>query len=140
MKKKIVGIKDGKIYRIKEEYQDEDKEKLHLVKMDQTEKLPKEEMTRFKARKLVEDKEKTYFVIRRGPQYREKKVELVNELSSAMIADGSWKDVEFKAFNPKAKGRDIENGNLHVLMKTKQQFVDVLVEMGFEEMQTDRYV
>jgi phenylalanyl-tRNA synthetase alpha subunit len=35
---------------------------------------------------------------------------------------------------------DIENGNLHLLMKTKQQFVEILLEMGFEEMQTDRYV
>jgi phenylalanyl-tRNA synthetase alpha chain len=57
-----------------------------------------------------------------------------------MIADGSWETTDFKRFNPDAKGKDIENGNLHVLMKTKQQFVEILVEMGFEEMQTDRYV
>lgn len=49
-----------------------------------------------------------------------------------MIADGSWEKQEFKKFNPEAKGLDIENGNLHLLMKTKQQFVEILLEMGFE--------
>lgn len=37
-------------------------------------------------------------------------------------------------------GLDIENGNLHLIMKTKQQFIEILLEMGFEEMETDRYV
>lgn len=39
-----------------------------------------------------------------------------------MIASNSWKDFEFKKFNPVAKGADIETGNLHILMKTRQQF------------------
>lgn len=57
-----------------------------------------------------------------------------------MLANGSWKDLEFKSFNPQARGAEIETGNLHVLMKTRQQFKEILTEMGFEEMQTDRYV
>jgi phenylalanyl-tRNA synthetase alpha chain len=57
-----------------------------------------------------------------------------------MIADGSWEQIHFKKFNPDSKGAEIENGNLHILMKTKEQFVEILTEMGFEEMKTDRYV
>lgn len=57
-----------------------------------------------------------------------------------MLAGGQWKSFEFKEFNPNSKGMAIENGNLHPLMKTKQQFTEVLTEMGFEEMRTDRYV
>ena len=79
-------------------------------------------------------------MIRKGDSYRAEKVELVPELTSAMFADGSWEKQEFKKFNPEAKGLDIENGNLHLLMKTRQQFVEILLEMGFEEMKTDRYV
>ncbi|CAM6006544.1 unnamed protein product [Sphagnum balticum] len=64
----------------------------------------------------------------------------LNELTSAHIADGSWEKLEFKQFNPTAKGQEVESGNLHPLIKTKEQFVSVLLDMGFEEMQTDRYV
>ena len=31
-------------------------------------------------------------------------------------------------------GLEVENGNLHLIMKTKQQFIEILLEMGFEEM------
>ncbi len=39
-----------------------------------------------------------------------------------MLANGSWQDHQFKSFNQNAKGADIQNGNLHILMKTRQQF------------------
>lgn len=61
-------------------------------------------------------------------------------MTSEMIADDTWKDFEFKGLNELAKGAEINNGNLHILMKTRQQFKEILTEMGFEEMETDRYV
>lgn len=48
-----------------------------------------------------------------------------------MLASGKWRDEEFKEFNPNSQGLANENGNLHPLMKTKQQFTEVLTEMGF---------
>lgn len=39
-----------------------------------------------------------------------------------MISNENWGDYQFKKFNPEAKGVEIENGNLHILMKTRQQF------------------
>ena len=84
-----------------------------------------------KSRKLVEEKVDTHFLITKGDEYRPERVELVPEITSAMIADGSWKTQEFKKFNPAAKGLDIENGNLHLLMKTRTQFIEILIEMGF---------
>lgn len=39
-----------------------------------------------------------------------------------MIANNTWKDFEFKSLNENAMGVEIENGNLHILMKTRQQF------------------
>lgn len=39
-----------------------------------------------------------------------------------MIANDTWRDYEFKQFNTNAKGVDLETGNLHLLMKTRQQF------------------
>lgn len=57
-----------------------------------------------------------------------------------MISNGNWDDFSFKKFNPEAKGLEIPNGNIHLLMKTRDQFKKILTEMGFEEMKTDRYV
>ena len=36
-----------------------------------------------------------------------------------MIADGTWKNTKFKSFNSESKGVEVNNGNLHILMKTK---------------------
>jgi phenylalanyl-tRNA synthetase alpha chain len=49
-----------------------------------------------------------------------------------MIANKTWTELNFKKFNPEAKGPEVENGNLHILMKTRQQFKEILTDMGFE--------
>lgn len=60
-----------------------------------------------KGRKLIEEKQETTFVIAKGEAYREKKVELVPELTSTMLLDKSWEKAEFKKFNPASKGIEI---------------------------------
>lgn len=57
-----------------------------------------------------------------------------------MMTSGSWKEKEFKAYNFNALGKEIHTGNLHPLLKVRQQFREVLLEMGFEEMPTNNYV
>ena len=116
-----MDLKEGKIFKCKEEYEDEDKVVLRKLRDGDIEPI-KAELPKLKKRKLVEEKQETYFLIRRGAEYREKKAELMTEITSAMIAGNNWQDYEFKSFNPNAKGADIEAGNLHVLMKTRQQF------------------
>ena len=111
-----------------------------MVKEGNGDKLSKEEIKALRGRKLLQERSETSFLVTRGDSYREKKVDLVPELTSAMIMDGSWEKTQFKKFNPQAMGLEVENGNLHLIMKTKQQFIEILLEMGFEEMQTDRYV
>jgi phenylalanyl-tRNA synthetase alpha chain len=140
MKKKIVVLKDNKIFKTKESFEDEDRNKLALFSSGKAETVSKEDLKTLKGRKLIEEKQETTFVITKGEAYREKKVELVPELTSTMLSDKSWEKAEFKKFNPASKGLEIENGNLCLLLKTRQQFIEILLEMGFEEMQTDRYV
>lgn len=123
MKKKIVVLKDNKIFRTKEAFEDEDQKKLILIGEGKWEALSKDDIKAVKNRKLAEEKQETTYIITRGENYREKKVELVPELTSAMLADNSWEKHAFKQFNPASKGLEIDNGNLHLLMKTKQQFV-----------------
>jgi phenylalanyl-tRNA synthetase alpha chain len=90
MKKKIVSLKDNKIFRTKEGFEDEDKKKLVLVQEGKIDQLSPEDIKSVKSRKLVEEKVDTSFVITKGEEYRSEKVEQVPELSSAMIADHSW--------------------------------------------------
>jgi phenylalanyl-tRNA synthetase alpha chain len=104
MKKKIVVLKDNKVFRTKEAFEDEDRIKLSAVAEGKGEALSKEDAKTLKGRKLIEEKQETTFIITRGEAYREKKVELVPELTSTMIADSSWEKAEFKKFNPASKG------------------------------------
>ena len=42
--------------------------------------------------------------------------------------------------NLQAKGKPIPSGGLHPLMKMRTEFRNILLEMGFEEMDTKQYV
>lgn len=132
MKKKIVALKDNKIFRTKENFEDEDRKKLIMIREGKGSELSKEDNKALKSRKLTEEKTDTSFIITKGDDWRSEKPVLIPELTSAMIMDGSWEKQEFKKFNPESKGLEIENGNLHLLMKTRQQFIEILLEMGFE--------
>lgn len=57
-----------------------------------------------------------------------------------MLVAKKWKELHFRKFNLESKGEEVANGNLHPLMKTRAQFREILLELGFEEMKTDRYV
>jgi phenylalanyl-tRNA synthetase alpha chain len=72
-----------------------------------------------KNRKLVEQKTMTHYKITKGPAYREQRVKLQPELTSEMITSGEWETQHFKRFNLDALGSELENGNLHPLMKTR---------------------
>ena len=57
------------------------------------------------------------------------------------IISGNWKDAkDFKPMNLNSKGSVLDNGGLHPLMKMRTAFRHILLEMGFSEMNTNRYV
>ena len=66
-------------------------------------------------------------------------------MTSEMIEKGTWKELEFKALNLNAMGKELSSGNLHPLlkvpiwMKVRQQFREILLQMGFCEMPTNQY-
>lgn len=57
-----------------------------------------------------------------------------------MIKSGAWKEKRFKNFNFNAQGIVPEGGHLHPLLKVRAMFREILLEMGFNEMPTDKYV
>lgn len=56
MKKKIVSLKDGKVFRTKEAFEDEDQKKLSMIRDGKGEELSKEDIKTLKSRKLIEER------------------------------------------------------------------------------------
>jgi phenylalanyl-tRNA synthetase alpha chain len=62
-------------------------------------------------------------------------VEGVDRLTPELLASGEWKDVEFNEYNVEADAEREIPGKTHVLRETAERVKDVLVGMGFQEME-----
>ncbi|WP_136592540.1 phenylalanine--tRNA ligase subunit alpha [Salinigranum halophilum] len=60
--------------------------------------------------------------------------ETVDRLTPEMLTSGEWCDVEFTAYNVEADAPEHRGGKTHILRQTAERVKDVLVGMGFEEM------
>ena len=61
--------------------------------------------------------------------------ETVAELTPELLASGEWRDVEFAEYNVEAEAETARGGREHVLRRTADRVKDVLVGMGFSEME-----
>ena len=93
-----------------------------------------------KRRKLITLQKVVTFKISKGPKYAREFVKEETDLTFDMLNSGSWKTVNLKPYNFKAKGAPTTAGALHPLNKVRQEFRSIFFEMGFEEMPTNRYV
>ena len=93
-----------------------------------------------KKRKLVNVNTIKYYEIVKGTNYNPTKLDLTSELTTEMLRDGSWKYKQWKKINEKSKGAALKGGHLHPLLKVRSLFKEILIELGFEEMQTSRFV
>ena len=57
-----------------------------------------------------------------------------------MLRTGDWKSKPFKKYNFEAETPMGHGGHCHPLMQVREQFKEIFLEMGFEEMPTNRYV
>jgi len=60
--------------------------------------------------------------------------ETVGQLTPEMLTGGEWEDAEFAEYNVSADAERVEGGNVHILRQTAERVTDVLVGMGFQEM------
>jgi phenylalanyl-tRNA synthetase alpha chain len=60
--------------------------------------------------------------------------ETVAELTPEMLTSGEWRDVEFTEYNVEADADAPTPGRTHVLRQTAERVKEVLVGMGFQEM------
>ncbi|WP_256402243.1 phenylalanine--tRNA ligase subunit alpha [Halorubrum salinum] len=61
--------------------------------------------------------------------------ETVAEVTPELLASGEWRDVEFSEYNVEADAPAARGGRTHVLRRTADRVKDVLVGMGFSEME-----
>lgn len=115
------------------------REVLQLLLQGKEPNDPKE-MEALKKRKLASLEMKKIFVYRKGSAYSpERRAKAVGDLTREMLADGSWKATEFKDYNFSAQGAEVMGGQLHPLLKVRQEFREILLELGFQEMPTQHW-
>ncbi|EPY26011.1 phenylalanyl-tRNA synthetase alpha chain [Angomonas deanei] len=57
-----------------------------------------------------------------------------------MLVTGAWKTTSFKEYNFSVPAEDIDGGQLHPLLKVRQEFREIFMELGFQEMDTQHWV
>ncbi|KAJ1624618.1 tRNA synthetases class 2 core domain (F) [Pavlovales sp. CCMP2436] len=104
--------------------------------------LPAAELDALKKRKLVAVTVTKSFKLTPDAGYAEwgSGKQPASDLTPDMLSGDKWKEFTFKPVNLDAMGSDVASGHLHPLMKVRTQFRQIFLEMGFAEMETNRYV
>jgi phenylalanyl-tRNA synthetase alpha chain len=61
--------------------------------------------------------------------------ETVGQVTTDLLTSGAWRDVEFAEYNVEADAETTNGGRKHVLRQTADRVKDVLIGMGFSEME-----
>ena len=131
-KNKWIKIQDGQIYKTTNNAADSVVEMLKNLSG-----LSEKQFGDMKRRNLANTSKKKVYKIRKGPKYDEN-AEVLPELTAAILADYSGQP--FKKYNFDSLGNIPLSGSFHPLMKMRQEIKRIFVEMGFEEMNTSKYV
>lgn len=136
---------DGKIYRIKntEELADTVLTQLNAIhaQAGALTSITEAEAKVLKRRKFIKEETRRSLSVGKGPNFcLERKVKAAG-LNKAILDKGEWKDEShFKPYNFNALGFPVGGGHLHPLMKVRTEYRRVLMDMGFNEMPTNRFV
>ncbi|SEH17399.1 phenylalanyl-tRNA synthetase, alpha subunit [Natronorubrum sediminis] len=60
--------------------------------------------------------------------------ETVGQVTPELLTSGEWESVEFAEYNVEADAESVEGGRVHILRQMSERVKDVLVGMGFQEM------
>jgi phenylalanyl-tRNA synthetase alpha chain len=93
-----------------------------------------------KKRKLVNLVTRKSLHIRPGASFAPQRVKRAADLTKAMLDAGTWQTTPFKPYNFLTVGQSVGGGYLHPLLKVRAEFRKILMEMGFSEMPTNKWV
>ncbi|KAK6457842.1 Phenylalanyl-tRNA synthetase, beta subunit, cytoplasmic [Scheffersomyces xylosifermentans] len=100
----------------------------------------KKELTELKKRKLITMTKIVGFKIEKAAKFALTIATYETDITSEMVANGSWKDAEFKPYNFNSEGVYPNSGALHPLNKVREEFRQIFFSMGFTEMPANQYV
>jgi len=93
-----------------------------------------------KKRKLISLKKISSLKIEKGPSFSLEIKKQAADITKEMLDSGEWKDIQFKPYTFLTFGQSVGGGYLHPLLKVRAEFRKVLMQMGFEEMPTNKWV
>jgi len=135
--RQVPGTTD-KLERCIDAVQDETKDQLLAIsKGDKIAALITQDL---KKRKLITLEKTQHYLVKKGPSFSINLQKQATDLTLEMIKTGSWTLEQFKQYNYAACGANITAGNLHPLLKVREEFRQIFFQMGFEEMPTNRFV
>ncbi|XP_005100499.1 phenylalanine--tRNA ligase alpha subunit [Aplysia californica] len=112
-------------------------EKISKLQLDDVTDAQRNE---YKKRKLISEVKEVSYLITKGENFTTSVSKPQVDLTPEMISSGSWKTTQFKPYNFKSLGVPATTGHLHPLLKVREQFRQIFLEMGFTEMPTNNYV
>ncbi|XP_069676910.1 phenylalanine--tRNA ligase alpha subunit-like [Periplaneta americana] len=115
-------------------------EHLKLIVNNVSNEITEEQKQDYKKRKLLQEVITKSLILGKGKSFTTSLEKLETELTQDMIASGSWKEKTFKPYNLDALGITPERGHLHTLLKVRDEFRQIFLEMGFTEMPTNNFV
>jgi phenylalanyl-tRNA synthetase alpha chain len=133
-------VEDGAVHAAPDADPDEDPEAAALDAVAAGESIEADVRERLESRGLVTVEERTERLVAltdEGVTALMEGVEAaaaVDELTPEMLASGEWRDVEFADYNVAADAAEPSAGRVHVTRGIAERVTDVLVGMGFEEM------
>jgi phenylalanyl-tRNA synthetase alpha chain len=102
--------------------------------------MRKQDAKDLKRRKLINLVVVKSHKVSRGPAYKPQRVKKAADLTKEMLDSGAWETAEFKPYNFLVLGEKVGGGYLHPLLKVRAEFRKILMEMGFQEMPTNKWV
>ncbi|CAG5129134.1 unnamed protein product [Candidula unifasciata] len=135
------AAKDGpKVFRQVDSIEDTVKLCLERISNLKLNDVTEEQKKDFKKRKLIAEVKEVSYVVTKGENFTTVISKPVVDLTPEMISSGSWKTTQFKPYNFNALGVPAVRGHLHPLLKVREQYRQIFLEMGFSEMPTNNYI
>lgn len=93
-----------------------------------------------KKRKLVALTKVFSYKVEKGVKFSTTIAKLETDITSEMVASGSWEKAAFKPYNFNSQGIAPDSGALHPLNKVREEFRQIFFSLGFTEMPSYQYV
>ncbi|KAJ2660392.1 Phenylalanyl-tRNA synthetase, beta subunit, cytoplasmic [Coemansia sp. RSA 1200] len=138
-KNKWIKKAGNNIVRLVSEIVDQTRVDLEVVKSTGTHPN-KDVLKDLKRRSLVRSAKLLSYAVSKGQNFSTELTKQSTDLTVEMLQNGQWKNAEFKKFNFDSLGVNPEGGNLHPVMKVREEFRQIFLQMGFEEMATNDFV